>query len=183
MNPGVHLVTIAFSIEKQRPEHDEPYMDAIRAEIKRIASELTVIAATLKSVQEEQSDIQSNIEDLYQRRTAVSRALEEKNHVIQDYRTGLQRYKDYTTFQTGIDFVNSQLAILGEKKVSELQRKKNLPLFYVKKEIEEVVGMLLQWKKAMPRKMMIYWRKRWRENLKKLHKMKISIFHQGCFHV
>lgn len=31
--------------------------------------------------------------------------------------------------------------------------------------------------------MMIYWRKRWRENLKKLHKMKISIFHQGCFHV
>lgn len=122
-------------------EHDEPYMDAIRAEIKRIASELTVIAATLKSVQEEQSDIQSNIEDLYQRRTAVSRALEEKNHAIQDYRTGLQRYKDYTTFQTGIDFVNSQLAILGEKKVSELQRKKNLPLFYVKKEIEEVVGM------------------------------------------
>lgn len=123
------------------PEEDESYTEAINAEIKRIASELTVIAATVKSVQEEQEEIQRSIKELYSRRAEVYQVLEEKNHIIQDYRAGLQRYKDYTTLQTGIDFVNSQLSVLGQKRVEELQKKKNPPLYHVKKEFEEEVGI------------------------------------------
>ena len=94
----------------------------------------------MKSVQEEQEEIQHSIKELYSRRAKVHQALEEKNHIIQDYRAGLQRYKDYTTLQTGIDFVNSQLSVLGQKRVEELQKKKNPPLYHVKKEFEEEVG-------------------------------------------
>lgn len=122
------------------PEEDDSYMEAIHAEIRRIASELTVIAATVKSVQEEQREIQIAIEELHLRRAEVNQALEEKNHSIQDYRSGLRRYRDYTTLQNGIDFVNSQLAVLAEKRTAELQQKKNPPLYYVKKEFEEKVG-------------------------------------------
>lgn len=59
---------------------------------------------------------------------------------INDYRTNLQRYRNYTKLQSGIDFVNEQLQTLGQKKVSELQKKKNPPLYHAKKEFEELVG-------------------------------------------
>ena len=122
------------------PDEDDSYMEAINAEIKRIASELTVIIATVKSVQEEQTDIQSSIEGLELRRTEINQTLAERNRTIQDYRAGLQRYRDYTTIQNGIDFVNNQLAILGEKRVSEMNPEKNPPLYHPKKIFEEEIG-------------------------------------------
>lgn len=122
------------------PEDDDSYLEAINAEIKRIASELTVIAATENSVREEQEGIRNNIEELQVRRAEVNKALDDKNREIQNYRSGLQRFKDYTTLQTGIDFVNDQLAILGQKKVAELQKQKKPPLYHAKQEFEEEVG-------------------------------------------
>ena len=122
------------------PEEDDSYVDAINAEIKRIASELTVIAATENSVKEEQKSIDARIAELQIRRADVSAALEAKNAEIQSYRSDMQRFKDYTTLQNGIDFVNDQLAILGQKKVEELQKKKNPPLYHAKQEFEEEVG-------------------------------------------
>lgn len=122
------------------PEDDDSYVEAINAEIKRIASELAVIAATEKSVRGEQETLQHSIKELQERRAEISDALEEKNQEIQNYRSGMQRFKDYTTLQNGIDFVNDQLAILGKKKVAELQKKKNPPLYHAKQEFEEEVG-------------------------------------------
>ncbi len=122
------------------PEKDDSYMEAIHAEIKRIASELTVIAATVKSVQEEQAGIQRSVEELYVRRAAVNQALAEKQHAILDYREGLHRYRDYTTLQTGIEFVNQQLAVLGKKRDAEQNPAKNPPLYHAKKEFSEEVG-------------------------------------------
>ncbi|HES5977298.1 hypothetical protein K5I04_07350 [Murdochiella sp. Marseille-P8839] len=122
------------------PEDDDSYVEAINAEIKRIASELAVIAATEKSVRGEQETLQHRIKELQDRRAEISDALEEKNQEIQNYRSGMQRFKDYTTLQNGIDFVNDQLAILGKKKVAELQKKKNPPLYHAKQEFEEKVG-------------------------------------------
>ena len=81
------------------PDEDDSYEEAIKAEIKRIASELTVIAATVKSVQEEQRGIQESIEELHCRRAGVNRTLEEKDLAVQDYRAGLERYRDYTTLK------------------------------------------------------------------------------------
>lgn len=121
-------------------EDDDSYVEAINAEIKRIASELAVIAATEKSVRGEQEALQHSIKELQERRSEISDALEEKNQEIQNYRSGMQRFKDYTTLQNGIDFVNDQLAILGQKKVAELQKKKNPPLYHAKQEFEEEVG-------------------------------------------
>lgn len=123
------------------PEDDDSYTEAIQAEITRIASELTVIVATLKSVQEEQNDIQTSMDDLYARRSGVNHALEEKQIMVQNYQEGLNRYRDYTTFQAGVRFVNDQLESLGKKKVSELEKKKNPPLYHAKKEFEETVGI------------------------------------------
>ena len=138
---GVPLNDVCpFCGGKVHPEKDDTYMEAIHAEIRRIASELTVIAATVKSVQEEQAEIQGNIEELYVRRAGVNQALAEKQHAIQDYQVGLKRYRDYTTLQTGIDFVNSQLEVLGKKRVSELNPEKNPPLYHPKKEFEAEVG-------------------------------------------
>lgn len=122
------------------PEDDDSYVEAINAEIKRIASELAVIAATEKSVRGEQEALQHSIKELQERRAEISDALDEKNQEIQNYRSGMQRFKDYTTLQNGIDFVNDQLAILGQKKVAELQKKKNPPLYHAKQEFEEEVG-------------------------------------------
>lgn len=122
------------------PEDDDSYFEAINAEIKRIASELAVIAATEKSVRGEQEALQHSIKELQERRAEISDALDEKNQEIQNYRSGMQRFKDYTTLQNGIDFVNDQLAILGQKKVAELQKKKNPPLYHAKQEFEEEVG-------------------------------------------
>ena len=122
------------------PEDDDSYVEAINAEIKRIASELAVIAATEKSVRGEQETLQHRIKELQDRWAEISDALEEKNQEIQNYRSGMQRFKDYTTLQNGIDFVNDQLAILGKKKVAELQKKKNPPLYHAKQEFEEEVG-------------------------------------------
>ena len=122
------------------PEDDDSYLEAINAEIKRIASELTVIAATENSVRDEQESIRKNIEELQVRGAEVNKALDDKNREIQNYRSGLHRFKDYTTLQTGIDFVNDQLAILGQKKVAELQKQKNPPLYHAKQEFEEEVG-------------------------------------------
>ena len=121
-------------------EEDDSYVEAINGEIKRIAAELAVIAATENSVREEQETIRASIEELQARRADVNEALDKKNREIQNYRSGLQRFKDYTTLQTGIDFVNDQLAILGQKKVAELQKKKNPPLYHAKQEFEEEVG-------------------------------------------
>ena len=99
------------------PEDDDSYAEAINAEIKRIASELAVIVATEDNVRDEQKTLQKSIEELQERRTEISAALDEKNQEIQNYRYNMQRFKDYTTLQNGIDFVNDQLAILGDKKV------------------------------------------------------------------
>lgn len=123
------------------PEKDDSYIEAINAEIKRIASELTVIAATENNVREQQEAIRKSIEELQVRRTEVNKALDDKNREIQNYRSGLQRFKDNMVLQTGIDFVNDQLAILGQKKAAELQKQKNPPLYHAKQEFEEEVGI------------------------------------------
>ena len=120
--------------------HDESYDAAIQAETKRIVSELAVIAATENSVREEQAGIIKNISELSSRRAEISEDIAERTLKINDYRTNLQRYRDYTKLQSGIDFVNEQLQTLGQKKVSELQKKKNPPLYHAKKEFEELVG-------------------------------------------
>lgn len=120
--------------------HDESYDAVIQAETKRIVSELAVIAATENSVREEQAGISKNISELSSRRAEISEAIAERTLKINDYRTNLQRYRDYTKLQSGIDFVNEQLQTLGQKKVSELQKKKNPPLYHAKKEFEELVG-------------------------------------------
>lgn len=120
--------------------HDESYNAAIQTETKRIVSELAVIVATENSVREEQVGISKNIEELTRRRTEISEAIAKRTLKINDYRTNLQRFRDYTKLQSGIDFVNEQLQTLGQKKVSELQKKKNPPLYHAKKEFEELVG-------------------------------------------
>lgn len=120
--------------------HDESYNAAIQAETKRIVSELAVIVATENSVREEQVGISKNIEELTKRRIEISEAIAERTLKINDYRTNLQRFRDYTKLQSGIDFVNEQLQTLGQKRVSELQKKKNPPLYHAKKEFEELVG-------------------------------------------
>jgi predicted nucleic acid-binding Zn-ribbon protein len=122
------------------PDDDDSYIEAINAEIKRIASELAIIVATEDSVQDEQKTIQKSIKELQERRSEISAALDEKNQEIQNCRYNMQQFKDYTTLQNGIDFVNDQLAILGDKKVSELKKKKNPPLYHAKQEFEEEVG-------------------------------------------
>ena len=121
-------------------EEDDSYVEAINAEIRRIASELTVIAATEKNVREEQEEIKRSIEELHIRRNEVNRVLNEKNREIQNYRTGLERFRDYTTIQNGISIVNEQLEVLGKKKISELQKQKNPPLYHAKDEFHEEVG-------------------------------------------
>lgn len=121
-------------------EEDDSYVEAINAEIRRIASELTVIAATEKNVREEQEEIKRSIEELHIRRNEVNRVPDEKNREIQNYRTGLERFRDYTTIQNGISFVNEQLEVLGKKKISELQKQKNPPLYHAKDEFHEEVG-------------------------------------------
>ena len=120
--------------------HDESYNAAIQAETKRIVSELAVIVATENSVREEQVGISKNIEELTKRKIEISEAIAERTLKINDYRTNLQHFRDYTKLQSGIDFVNEQLQTLGQKKVSELQKKKNPPLYHAKKEFEELVG-------------------------------------------
>ncbi len=122
------------------PEDDASYVEAINAEIRRIASELAVIAATENNVREEQESIRAKILELQSRRADINEILDDKNQEIQNCRSGLQRYKDYTTLQSGIDFVNDQLSILGQKKVEELQKKKRPPLYHAKQEFEEEVG-------------------------------------------
>lgn len=81
---------------------NDSYVEAINAEIRRIASELTVIAAMETNVKEEQEEIRRSIEELHERRDEVNRALDEKNREIQNYRAGLERFRDYTTLQNGI---------------------------------------------------------------------------------
>ena len=78
-----------------------------------------VIAATENIVREEQAGISKNIAELTKRRAEISDAIAERTLKINDYRTNLQRYRDYTKLQSGIDFVNEQLQTLGQKKVSE----------------------------------------------------------------
>lgn len=91
-------------------------------------------------IREEQTGISRNISELTKHRAEISEAIAERALKINDYRTNLQRYRDYTKLQSGIDFVNEQLQALSQKKVSELQKKKNPPLYHAKKEFEELVG-------------------------------------------
>ena len=121
-------------------EHDDSYMEAIQAEITRIASEVTVIAATEDDVREEMKAAKARVDELQARRDEIDAALEKKRQEIQSYHANLDKIEDYTRLQSGIDFVNDQLEILGKKKVSELQKKKNPPLYHAKKEFEEYVG-------------------------------------------
>ena len=121
-------------------DFDDDYMDAIHAEIRRIASELTVVAATERNVSDDENVLRKRIEDLQVRRTEIDKTLDEKNREVRDYKVGLQRFKDYTTLQSGIDFVNEQLSVLGKKKDAEKKRKKNPPLYHAKKEFADVVG-------------------------------------------
>lgn len=122
------------------PEEGESYAEAIAAEVKRIASELTVIVATEDDVRAEQEIIKKNIKELQARRVRLSQKLDEKNKIIQAYNADLKRYKDYTTLQAGIDFVNEQLETLGKKKIAEQKKKKSTPLYHAKKEFEDVIG-------------------------------------------
>lgn len=129
-----------FCSGELHPEDDDSYAEAINAEIKRIASELDVIVATEDNVRDEQKSIQKSIKELQERRSEISAALDEKNQEIQNCRYNMQCFKDYTMLQNGIDFVNDQLAILGDKKVSKLKKNKNPPLYHAKQEFEEEVG-------------------------------------------
>lgn len=122
------------------PEENDDYADAISAEIKRIASEITVIVATEDDVRSEQESTRKSISELQARRFSINKELDDKNKVIQEYSSDLKRYKDYTTLQVGIDFVNSQLETLGKKRVSELKKKKKTELYHPKKEFESLVG-------------------------------------------
>lgn len=122
------------------PEEDESYTEAINAEIKRIASELAVIAATVKNVEEEQKTVQANIDELNDRRAKLNQTVEEKNLLMQDYREALKRYKEYTSLKNGIAFVGEQLEALGKKRTAELEKKKNPPLYHPKDEFKELAG-------------------------------------------
>lgn len=122
------------------PEKDDGYMEAINAEIKRIASELTVIAATESNVRDEQETIIQRLDELRARRAELDNALGQKDREIQNYKSGLQRFKDYTTLKNGIDFVNDQLSILGQKKEAELKEKEKAKLYHAKKEFADEVG-------------------------------------------
>lgn len=115
-------------------------MEAINAEIKRIASELTVIAATESNVRDEQETIVQRLDELRARHSEIDNALGQKNREIQNYKSGLQRFKDYTTLKNGIDFVNDQLSILGQKKEAELKKKEKTKLYHAKKEFADEVG-------------------------------------------
>lgn len=122
-------------------EHrDESYIEAIQAEIRRIASELAVIVATEDGVKTEQKDLSRNIAELRQRQNTLSSLMENKTINIKNQKVDLERFRDYTRLQSGIDFVNDQLVVLGQKKVSELKKKKNPPQYHAKKEFEEYVG-------------------------------------------
>lgn len=124
----------------QVDNHDESYIEAIQAEIKRIASELAIIIATEDNVKDEQSTISKKIYELRERRKAISESLDQKTLVINDYRRDMNKYRDYTKLQSGVDFVNDQLKTLGEKKVSELKKKKAPAQYHAKQEFEEYVG-------------------------------------------
>ena len=122
-------------------EHrDESYIEAIQAEIRRIASELAVIVATEDGVKTEQKDLSKSIAELKQRQDTLSSLMENKTISIKNQKVDLERFRDYTRLQSGIDFVNDQLVVLGQKKVSELKKKKNPPQYHAKKEFEEYVG-------------------------------------------
>lgn len=124
------------SIEHQ----DENYLEAIQAEAKRIVGELTVIIATENNVVEEITGIQKQIDELSRCRNEISERITAKTITINEYKLSLQKYRDYTVLQSGIDFVNEQLQSLGMKKAAELKRKKTPPLYHAKKEFEELVG-------------------------------------------
>ena len=120
--------------------HDESYIKAIQAEIRRIASELAIIVATEESVKTEQKNLIRNIAELKQRRDSISSLIENKSVSIKNQKINLDCFRDYTKLQSGIDFVDDQLAVLGQKKISELKKKKNPPQYHAKKEFEEYVG-------------------------------------------
>ncbi len=120
--------------------HDESYIEAIQAEIRRIASELAIIVATEDDVKMEQKEMSENIVELKQRRDSISSLMESKTISIKNKNVNLERFRDYTKLQSGIDFVNDQLAELGKKKISELKKKKNPPQYHAKKEFEEYIG-------------------------------------------
>ena len=88
-------------------------MEAIQAEITRIASEVTVIAATEDDVREEMKAAKARVDELQARRDEIDAALEKKRQEIQSYHANLDKIEDYTRLQSGIDFVNDQLEILG----------------------------------------------------------------------
>ena len=69
------------------PEDDASYVEAINAEIRRIASELAIIAATENSVREEQESIRARILELQSRRTDINGSLDNKNQEIQNCRS------------------------------------------------------------------------------------------------
>ena len=121
-------------------KEDDGYPEAIDAEIKRIASELTVIVATEKNVRAEQQGIKSEMDKVQSRLNEITDSLNKKNTRIQKYRVDLQKYRDYTSLQNGIDFANDQLAMLGEKRVATQKKKKTPPHYHAKKEFEEYVG-------------------------------------------
>lgn len=122
------------------PDNDEGYLEAINAEIMRIASELTIIVATESNIRDEQKNISKRIDELRIRHIEINRTLDQKNHEIQNYRSNLQRFKDYTRLRSGIDFVNDQLSALGKKKEEELKKKNKSPLYHAKKEFADEVG-------------------------------------------
>lgn len=124
----------------QLDNHDESYIEAIQGEIRRIASELAIIIATEDNVKEEQSTISKKIYELRERRKTISESIDQKTLVINDYRRDMNKYRDYTKLQSGVDFVNDQLKTLGEKKVSELKKKKAPAQYHAKQEFEEYVG-------------------------------------------
>lgn len=121
-------------------QHDESYFEAIHAETKRISSELAIIVATEDGVLNEQKEISKEIAELKHRKKSISSLMEQKSITIRDYHSSLERFRDYTILKSRIDFVNDQLEILGKRKVSELKKKKNPPLYHAKKEFKEYIG-------------------------------------------
>ena len=120
--------------------HNEDYHEAIEAETRRIVSEIAIIMATENTVKEEQEKIAKDIRDLNEKRSCISIEISTKNTEISAYKTDLKKYKDYTKIQSGIEFVNHQLEILGEKKINAEKKKKNHPLYSAKKDFESHIN-------------------------------------------
>jgi hypothetical protein len=89
---------------------------AIQAEIKRIISELAVIIATENIISDDRSVIKKNIAELEERRKTLDVIVGQKIAKTRNCKEDLERFREFTKIQNGIDFVNDRLAVLGKKR-------------------------------------------------------------------